>query len=408
MLSHLSDSLIQKEAIIIGKVFVSYSRRNRDFAKALYTKLEGMGFDLWQDVHDIPADSHDWWQSIKTAIDNCHTVILLMSLHALKSSVVSDEWFYARQEGKRVIPVVADDIWEHPEVKDGSVAIPNWMQRRNWMDFRAGQPDAENAWANLIDTLNSHYEAKHFINMVPQLPPNFVRRAEEIEEAVRALVKDNQDAVAMTTALKGAGGYGKTTLAKAIARDIRVRGTFDDGILFVSLGEELLKLSPESLKNALIERIRSLIVAIDDTSPSLDTLEIAQAKLAKAIGDRYILLLVDDVWDASHLEPFLVKDKHWACLITTRDDAAIRRDDIKKHIVDKMKPIEARELLGASFPDDWHEHQDALETLAKGMRYYPLLLALGNDQIVDYVRVQKKSLGDAIERAYQRLDALVH
>src|SRR5262245_38719210 len=137
MLEHLSDSLIRKEEIIIGKVFVSYSRKNRDFAKALYSKFEGMGFDLWRDVHDIPADSHDWWQSIQEAIEGCHTMILLMSVPALKSPIVSNEWFYARQKGKRVIPVVADDIWEHPEVKDGTLAIPNWMQRRNWMDFRA-------------------------------------------------------------------------------------------------------------------------------------------------------------------------------------------------------------------------------------------------------------------------------
>src|SRR5690606_20320872 len=133
---------------------------------------------------------------------------------ALKSPVVSDEWFYARQLGKRVIPVVADDIWEHPEVLSGAFTIPNWMNRRNWIDYRDGRPEADAAWQNLIDTLKHPYEPKRFINMVEELPPRFVRRPADIDRAIRSLVDDNNDAIAMTTALKGAGGYGKTTLVK--------------------------------------------------------------------------------------------------------------------------------------------------------------------------------------------------
>jgi len=43
--------------------------------------------------------------------------------------------------------------------------------------------------------------------------------------------------IAITTALQGAGGYGKTTLAIALCHDHRVVGAFDDGILWTTLGQ---------------------------------------------------------------------------------------------------------------------------------------------------------------------------
>lgn len=54
----------------------------------------------------------------------------------------------------------------------------------------------------------------------PALPDNFVARPNEFE-AVKVLLRADvaRPAVAITTALQGAGGYGKTTLADALACD---------------------------------------------------------------------------------------------------------------------------------------------------------------------------------------------
>jgi hypothetical protein len=40
------------------------------------------------------------------------------------------------------------------------------------------------------------------------------------------------DAVAITAALRGAGGYGKTALAKALAHDPDIQDAYFDGILW--------------------------------------------------------------------------------------------------------------------------------------------------------------------------------
>jgi len=398
-LSHLADDLIRKDEIRTGTIFISYSRRNREFAIALYEKLTTIGFDLWRDVHGIPA-GEDWWDTIKDAIDHSETMILCMSMASLKSPVVSDEWFYARQHGKRVIPVIVDEIWNHPDVKSGEFAIPNWMTRANWLDFRKETPENTKAWANLIGTLNTPYEPKHFVSMAGELPLNYVRREKEIETIIRALVDDNQDAVAMTTALRGAGGYGKTTLAKAIARDVRIQGAFDDGILWVTLGEELLQTKGDALTNKLTSIISELVYKMSEKRPVMTTLEGAREELEKAISDRYILMVIDDVWDAAHLKPFYIKGKNSATLITTRNADTLPKTGVEEQAIDRMKAFEGVELLSAGFaPEDVAPHREQLQSLADDLRGYPLLLSLVNAQMLTLVHDLGMDIDEALTEA---------
>ena len=44
--------------------------------------------------------------------------------------------------------------------------------------------------------------------------------------------------MAITAALRGAGGFGKTVVATALARDDAIREAFYDGVLWVTLGEK--------------------------------------------------------------------------------------------------------------------------------------------------------------------------
>jgi hypothetical protein len=52
--------------------------------------------------------------------------------------------------------------------------------------------------------------------MAPEPPADFVKRPKEFDSLKRQLLDAKGDAVAITAALRGAGGYGKTTLAKAL------------------------------------------------------------------------------------------------------------------------------------------------------------------------------------------------
>ena len=80
--------------------------------------------------------------------------------------------------------------------------------------------------------------------MVPDLPPDFVPRPAEFETLKKQLLDSKGDAVAITAALRGAGGYGKTTLAKALAHDPDIADAYFDGVLWVELGERPDNLLP--------------------------------------------------------------------------------------------------------------------------------------------------------------------
>ena len=151
----------------------------------------------------------------------------------------------------------------------------------------------------------------HF--MAPDLPSDFVTRPVEFEQIVAHLLESATGPVAIREALRGAGGYGKTTLAAAVCHDPRVRVAFPDGILWVTLGEK-----PSHAD--IVGKIEELVGMLKGGSRAgIVSLEAATTRLDEVIGEHRLLLVVDDVWDAEHLKPFLRGGSHTTRLITTRN-----------------------------------------------------------------------------------------
>jgi hypothetical protein len=75
--------------------------------------------------------------------------------------------------------------------------------------------------------------------MVPKPPKDLVARPAEFDALKAQLLSSGtKGMVAITAALRGAGGYGKTTLACALAHDEDIRRAHPDGVLWVELGEQ--------------------------------------------------------------------------------------------------------------------------------------------------------------------------
>lgn len=49
-------------------IFISYSRKNKDFALLLVGALKAKGHEVWIDLDEIPP-SAEWWAEIKSGID---------------------------------------------------------------------------------------------------------------------------------------------------------------------------------------------------------------------------------------------------------------------------------------------------------------------------------------------------
>ncbi|MCP4591867.1 MAG: hypothetical protein GY842_14115 [bacterium] len=220
---------------------------------------------------------------------------------------------------------------------------------------------------------------------------DFVERPDEFERLIAHLLDENRETpTALTAALRGAGGYGKTVLARALCHDERVRRAFPDGILWVTLGQ-----TPDVLRGLL-----KLYAALTGQRPAFVDVEDAANGLAAQLAGRDCLLVVDDVWRSAHLRPFLRGGERCARLITTRDGATLPTD-ARTTDVDAMQQGEAVALLGAGLPP---ADKDALRDLAARLGEWPLLLKLVNGQLRRRVRDYGQPLPAALADVYAALD----
>src|SRR6266496_1410179 len=209
-------------------------------------------------------------------------------------------------------------------------------------------------------------------------PDDFVARPQEFEALKRHILYDQRDRLtAITAALRGAGGYGKTTLAQALCYDPEIQEAFPDGILWVTLGE-----SPKNL----IGQIEDLLYFLNGERPNFTSLDAAITKLKQMLADHVCLLVLDDVWRADDLTPFLQGGPRCAHLITTRNDQILPA--IAKRIpVDAMLQQEAIELLQAGLGSRHRRaaKEQAFRTLVSRLGEWPLLLRLANGILRDRV-----------------------
>src|SRR3954452_8200744 len=267
------------------RIFVSYARRDgREMAADLRARLAAQGFSLWQDLADMEG-GRDWWRQITEAVDGVEHVLLVTTPAALASEVVRREWRYAREQGRCVVPVT----------KGGTsgldlVNLAGWMRKAHFVDIAVPEQ-----WTRLVRTLEGPCTVRRVPLMV-EPPHDFVPRPAEYGRLKRALLDSRGEPVAITAALKGAGGYDKTTLARALCHDDEVQDAFHDGILWVTLGE-----APGDLMGL----VQDLIRALTGERPGFAALEMAAGPLAALLAARRCLIVVDDVWRRGDAEPFL-------------------------------------------------------------------------------------------------------
>jgi hypothetical protein len=191
-------------------------------------------------------------------------------------------------------------------------------------------------WKTFVNDLHRTPSTRRVPFMVEALPEDFVERPREFDRLLGLLLDEKrEEPVAITAALRGAGGYGKTTLAKALCHDPRIQDAFDDGILWVTLGEN---------PGDLTSRVEDLIYTLKGERPGFTQVDAAMARLAELLADRDILMVIDDVWNGAHLRPFMQGGLRCARLITTRNLETLP-DRAKRVKVDEMRLEEAVALL---------------------------------------------------------------
>jgi hypothetical protein len=160
--------------------------------------------------------------------------------------------------------------------------------------------------------------------------------------------------------------------------------------------------SPLGQQPDVLSCLSAWIQDLGDHSYKPTTISSASAHLRTLLHDKRMLLVVDDVWDPSHAEPFRVGGSNCCVLVTTRE---ARIPGCLRYDLDVMTPEQALALLSHAIQEKLTETamQEAL-ALAKAVAYLPLALELAAAQIQDGATWAE--LLEALQREIADLDIL--
>ncbi|KUL34734.1 NB-ARC domain-containing protein [Streptomyces regalis] len=186
---------------------------------------------------------------------------------------------------------------------------------------------------------------------------------------ISALRRRRSRAVGITTALHGAGGFGKTTLADLVCSDQKLRSHFDQRIYHITIGRDVRS------RAAIAAKANEMAGSITGQTPTHEDPRRAGEHLGRLLDQRpRCLLVIDDVWDESQLAPFLIGGGKCTRLVTTRVPSALP-DGSLPVLVDQMSNTQARQLLTWELPT---LHDELADNLLAVTGRWPLLLRLMN------------------------------
>jgi WD40 repeat protein len=319
------------------RVFISYARKDgAALAQRLQSDLRKGGFDAWLDTQRIGGGAV-WSREIEHEIDTRQVTIALLSPGSYASEICRAEQLRALDKGNRVIPVLA--------VKGAD--RPLYLYARQYRDFtnevnyppRLGELLADirgDATATLPDT---YRKTRVTYLTVPPRVANYLERAEALHALRDALFAEDHRQPLALTALAGMGGIGKTVLAKALTDDEVVRRAFPDGIVWIT--------ASQGRKRDFIEEMREVAKALGADLSGYDNALACENHYRTTIAHKAALIIVDDVWSKSDIEPLLAESPRSRFLFTTRDASIGRFVGAREHRADLLDVLQSRELLAS-------------------------------------------------------------
>ena len=230
--------------------------------------------------------------------------------------------------------------------------------------------------------------------LVPAVRPRepwVVDRPDEVNQVVAALGRGGT--VGITTAVQGAGGFGKTTIAKMVRADSRVLREFRGRVYWVTVGRDTAGDALALLVNGLIARIDP-----DHALVATDAVQAAEQLAAVLAQGPRRLLILDDVWTEQQLAAFPLAGRS-ARLVTTRNSSLDEGAVMVPVLVDQMSDAQARALLLAGLSP---LPPAVVAGLLAETGRWPLLLRLANKILTSQARLQP----DAAKAAEELLGLL--
>jgi WD40 repeat protein len=132
-------------------VFLSYSRTDQPVVLRLAVALEEADWSVWIDREDVPPAS-EWRDELALGIRTAHTFVFVLSKDSVKSDYCRWELGEAVRLGKRLIPVVIEDVKEAPD----QLASRQYIFARPQDDFAQAVSTLSTALATDLDWVREH------------------------------------------------------------------------------------------------------------------------------------------------------------------------------------------------------------------------------------------------------------
>ena len=335
----------------------------------------------------MPSRGVEFTQEIRDAIEACDRLIEVIGPASVKSVMCRDEWQHALATCVVVTPVL--------RLGDYSL-LPDELSELQCLDFRT-QLSARHLLQGLLRVLSfglwkgfkgdrvslSYRQALNRLfevleepasvgglHGVPSLPAHFLPRTEELESLREALLAGVFQRLVITSAkqsaaLVGMGGVGKTVLAMALARDCQVRRAFADGVIWLAAG----------LQPNLLGMLKRAALALGDDLTHYVEIDAAQPQLQNMLAERACLLVLDNVWEVSHAQPFVnAIGPRCRLLMTTRIGGLVATMGAQQCRVDVLGEEGALKLLAQASGKPLDSLRAEASEVARACGYLPLAL----------------------------------
>ena len=226
---------------------------------------------------------------------------------------------------------------------------------------------------------------------VPKKTAYFVGREQELSELATKLVQAiGQNVLCLT----GMGGMGKTTLAIHLAH--LLRDHFIDGVLWADLKDGDVVTIMHTWANLYKQDFRSIT----------DERNLASA-VRNMFKDKYVLIILDDVWEIEKAKLLLPNNPECKVLITTRD----RYTAISLGAIDKpmsaLQPEESYQLLENILGTERvNREKNAAVEITNLLEHLPLALSIAASRLQMNPFDRLSDLADRLRHEDRRLQTL--
>jgi HEAT repeat protein len=279
-----------------GRIFLSYSLSESDFAYRLAADLLNAGVNLWMDNLNV-APTDDWAEGIKQALKGTAAMICLASPEYVAAKYCRNELTYGVKKGFTIYPVMVRDVpdAEWPTELDAEVRF----DFREWRDARL----YEDSFSRLFTAIKQKNSAQ-----IGQTPNSEKRYLNDLISALMSrrslleFIELSEDA-ANTTAARSLRPRSRVEKIWGLSRALEVYQPLHTSATPQAQAEyqQWRKNSVASVQDALSRSKRFVLIGAPGSGKSVMlerlALEAAQARMADPTAAPLPLLLHLASWD---------------------------------------------------------------------------------------------------------------